>query len=295
MKSAALIFNPRAGRWRTAQRIESIRRELAGAGFDAVPMPTAAPGHATELAARAVREGAEVVFAHGGDGTLREAAAALVGSTAALAPIPGGTVNVMAIALGIPQDPIRAARGMADVEILHMDAGLCGEEIFLMQTSAGLDAHVMGRLGPRLKRRFGKAAVAWSALLHFPTYPYPEIDLVADGSPLRASLVAICNLPLYAGSWKMAPDASISDRALDLVSLHGRGRRATLGFARDLVRGRHLQRTDVALTRVHEVELRGPADLAVQLDGDTLPIRLPVSVGLHPETLRVLAARTRVV
>ena len=48
-----------------------------------------------------------------------------------------------------------------------MDVGLCGEEIFLMQTSAGLDAHIMGNLDPTLKRRFGKAAVAYAGLLRF--------------------------------------------------------------------------------------------------------------------------------
>ena len=89
----------------------------------------------------------------------------------------------------------------------------------------------------------------------------------------------------------MAPGASVSDRALDLVAFQGTGRRATLAFARDLVLGRHLQRSDVELTRVREVELRGPLDLAVQLDGDALPIQLPVTVGLHPDRVRLLRPR----
>ena len=291
MTNAALIYNPRAGSWRTAQRIAAIRRQLAAAGYDTTPMPTTAPGHATALAASASGQGAAVVFTHGGDGTLREAAAGLLGSPTALAPIPGGTANVVAIALGIPQNPLAAARKMAAVDALEMDVGLCGEEIFLMQTSAGLDAQIMGSLDAGLKRRFGKAAVAWAGLLQFPTYDYPSIDFIADGRPSTASLIAVCNLPLYAGSFKMAPDASISDRALDLVAFRGRGRRATLGFARDLVLGRHLRRADVELMRVREVELRGPAALAIQLDGDALSIRLPVTVGLHPQTVRMLKPR----
>jgi diacylglycerol kinase (ATP) len=288
MKRAALIFNPQAGNWRTAQRIKAIQYALGDAGYQAEPLPTEAPGHATELARQAAAGGAEVVFAHGGDGTLREAAAGLLGTTTATAPIPGGTVNVIARALGLPMDPIGAARAMADVEMIAADVGLCGEEVFLMQASAGLDAHVMGRLQPGLKRRLGKLAVAYSGLINFSTYKYPTIDLVADGRHLSATLVVICNLPYYAGAWQMAPGASISDQILDLVLFRGRGGAKTLAFARDFILGRHLERQDVELMRVEQVDLRGPAGLAIQIDGDALPIQLPVSVTVHRERIQIL-------
>ena len=115
MKKAALIFNPRAGSWRTAQRVATIERTLAEAGYEIEPLPTQRPGHATELARSASEAGCEAVFAHGGDGTLREAAAGLVGTSVGLAPIPGGTVNVVAMALGISQSPLEAARMIFDV------------------------------------------------------------------------------------------------------------------------------------------------------------------------------------
>ena len=288
MKPAALIFNPRAGSWRTAQRVAAIQSALAEAGYQCETLPTREPGHATELARQAAFDGAEVVFTHGGDGTLREAAAGLLGSETSVAPIPGGTVNVVAIALGIPQNPIRAAHAMQDVETIEMDVGLCGEEVFLMQTSAGLDAHVMGRLDAGLKRRFGKAAVVYSALIQSSSYDFPSIELFADGRHLTAAMIAICNLPQYAGSWRMAPTASFTDGVLDLVLFRGEGRVNTLAFALDVVLGRHLRRPDVELIRVEEVELRGPRGLAVQLDGDALPIQLPVSVRLHPDRIRIL-------
>jgi len=291
-KQAVLIFNPRAGSWRTEQRVTAIRSALAAVGYDTEPLPTQAPGHATELAREFSTAGIDAVFTHGGDGTLREAAAGLLGTGVSLAPIPGGTVNVVAMALGLPQDPLRAAEMFADAETVDMDVGVCGAEIFLMQTSAGLDAHIMGNLAPALKRRLGKAAVAHSALLHFSDYDYPPIELVADGRQLSGTLIAVCNLPYYAGSFQMAPGASISDRALDLVVFHGEGRLKTLGFAWDVALGRHLERSDVELIRVQEVTLHGPTGLPVQLDGDTLPVPLPVTVGLHPETLRILKPRS---
>lgn len=287
-KQAVLIFNPRAGSWRTGRRVSAIRSALAAVGYDTKPLPTQAPGHASELARESAAAGIDAVFSHGGDGTLREAAAGLLGTGVPLAPIPGGTVNVVAMALGLPQDPLRAARRFAGAGVMEMDVGLCGEDIFLMQASAGVDAHIMGNLYPGLKRRFGKLAVAYSGVLHFSDYDYPTIDLIADGRYLRGTMVAVCNLPFYAGSFQMAPGANISDRALDLVVFRGEGRLETLAFALDVARGRHLGRSDVELVRVQEVVLSGPTGLPVQLDGDTLPVQLPITIGLHPETLRVL-------
>lgn len=293
MKQAVLIFNPRAGNWRTAQLVDALRSALAEAGYETEPLPTQAPGHATKLARESAASGVDAVFAHGGDGTLREAAAGLLGTDVALAPVPGGTTNVVARALGLPQHPVRAAKRFARADIVDMDVGLCGEEVFLMQTSAGLDAHVMANLDPLHKRRFGKAAVAFSGIRHLSSYDYPSIDLVADGRQLTAKMVAICNLSYYAGSHQMAPGASTSDGVLDLVLFAGEGRLKTLAFARDLVLGRHLDRSDVELIRVQEVELLGPDGLATQLDGDAMPIQLPVTVGLHRERLRVLRPAPR--
>lgn len=293
VQKAVLIYNPRAGSWRTERLTTEICGTLKRSGYDIEPLPTQAPGHASELARQSAAAGVDFVFAHGGDGTLREAAAGLLGSQTALAPIPGGTTNVIARALGLPNNPLGAARRLADAESFAMDVGVCGREIFLMQTSAGIDAHIMGRLRPGLKRRFGKAAIAYSGLLSLHSYEYPAIDLVADGRPLTASLMAVCNLSYYAGPYQMAPEASTSDRVLDLVLFRGAGRWATVGFARDLFLGRHLRRQDVEMLRVEEVEIRGPANLSIQLDGDTLPIEPPVTLGLHPQTIRMLRPSSR--
>jgi diacylglycerol kinase family enzyme len=115
---------------------------------------------------------------------------------------------------------------------------------------------------------------------------------VADGRPTTASFVAVCNLAYYAGPYRMAPLANPGDRALDLVVFQGRGRLATIAFARDLFFGRHQRRRDVEMMRVTEVEIRGPRGLAVQLDGDTLPVQLPVTVGIHPQTIHMLKPRS---
>jgi diacylglycerol kinase (ATP) len=289
VSTAYLIFNPRAGRWRTPRLVEKILEILAPPEQSIEPWPTRSPGDATRLARRAVEAGAERVYAFGGDGTLRETAAGLLGSDATLGTIPGGTANVIPMALGLPPRPLAAARRLREATPLEMDVGRCGSEVFLMQASGGLDARALHRLDPVQKRYLGKLAVALAGFSQWHKYDYPELELSADSRALSATFFAICNLPYYGGRFRLAPAARLDDHHLHLVLFHGRGRAETLAFARDLTLGRHIARRDVEILSVHEVELRAPPDLALQLDGDAMDSSLPITVRLAEERLRVLA------
>jgi len=288
MRRSVLIYNPKAGRWRTAALARDLLGTLARYDFQVEARPTDDPGHATLLARQAADEGVEVVFAFGGDGTLRETAAGLLGTPTALGLLPGGTTNVIAHSLGVPADPLRAAAALHRTSVREIDVGLCADEVFLMQASAGLDARIMGHLHPRLKRYFGRSGVLGTGLFQWSTYEYPEMELVANGRLLTATFAAVCNLPHYGGKFALAPGARPDDRRLDLVLFRGRGRIATLGFSVDFLRGRHLDRADVECVEVEEVEICGPRAVNIQVDGDGTSLQLPVTIRLAPERLRIL-------
>jgi len=289
VSTAFLIFNPRAGRWRTPQLVDRILAALEQPGQSIEALPTRAPGDATRLARQAVEAGAETVYAFGGDGTLRETAAGLLGSEVVLGTVPGGTANVIPLALGLPPRPVAAAKRLREARPIEMDVGRCGDEIFLMQASGGLDGNALHHLNPVQKRYFGKVAVAWTGLAQWRKYDYPDLELIADGHLQHASFFAICNLPYYGGRFRLAPAARLDDHQLHLVLFHGQGRMETLAFARDLALGRHVARRDVEVLRVQNVELRAPAGLALQLDGDAMRSALPTTVRLAEDRLHVLA------
>src|SRR6185436_8895899 len=155
--------------------------------------------------------------AFGGDGTAREVAAGLLGTPVALGVLPGGTANLLAMALGLPRDPVRAAAALAGAQVRSFDVGLAGEHPFLMMVSAGLDATVLAALDVELKWRFGEAAIVWQGLQEWWRYSYPDIEVVADGERLSATFAAVANIPFYAGAFRLAPGARPDDRRLELV------------------------------------------------------------------------------
>ena len=291
MPRAVLIYNPKSGRQVARRVLPEVRATLRAAGFEVEPTATEGPGDATRIAREAVASTSiEIAFAMGGDGTLREVARGLLGSEVALAPLPTGTTNVLALTLSLPRNAEDAARAMATCRRRALDVGLAGDEPFLMQVSAGLDAAVMARQDSDAKKRFGKAAVAWTGLRQWWDYDYPRFELRFDGHAERASHFAACNIPHYAGAFRMAPGADPGDGRLDLVLFRGHGRAATLGFARDLGLGRHLARADVMTRQVEKLELVGPGtEYLVQIDGDVLSGSMPLEISLADERLWVLA------
>jgi diacylglycerol kinase family enzyme len=117
--------------------------------------------HATQITREAAREGYDVVVAFGGDGTVNEAANGLVGSDTPLTALPGGSTNVWARTLGIPNDVVDATEHLLrmadDFRPRRVDLGRVNGRHFVFASGVGLDASVVERVDahPYRKARFG--------------------------------------------------------------------------------------------------------------------------------------------
>ncbi|MGH9379677.1 MAG: diacylglycerol/lipid kinase family protein [Thermoanaerobaculia bacterium] len=284
---AHLIYNPTAGRGDQERLLPHLLEALVLQGWRVTPVPTGAAGDASHLARAAVESRARVVFALGGDGHLREVAKGLLGTAAALAPLPGGTVNVVAREFGLGSDPVDVARRFGRGSPVEVDVGLCGDEPFLMQATTGLDAVTLSHVPAGAKRRLGVLAVVAAGIASWWHYRYPTIHLTADGEPVAGGWVAVCNLARYAGDFRLG-EAHPADGRLELVLLSSRGRRATLKFALALALGQHRRMRSLLVQPVDEVVLTAPEDLPLQLDGDPVALSPPVAIRLHRQRLKLL-------
>ena len=144
----------------TARNTVVVHRRLSR-GHDVELVETNRRGHATRFAHDAARRGVDVVVGFGGDGTLNEVATGIAGTDTALGVLPGGSTNVFARTIGMPNDPVEAvellAGGIDAADFRPIGLGKVNGRFFCFHTGIGFDAAVVERVERRasLKRWLG--------------------------------------------------------------------------------------------------------------------------------------------
>jgi len=163
-RRAILISNPRTGRYgaRRPAQLEAVCDYLRAHDVAVEQVSTKGPGDAAQIAARAAADDFNEVIVSGGDGTINEALQGLIGTDARLAILPRGTGNVLARELRMPLN----ARGAAEViargqtRTLHLgcaiDEPTGAKRYFFLMAGIGLDAEVLSRVRPELKKRIAR-------------------------------------------------------------------------------------------------------------------------------------------
>ncbi|HET8576630.1 MAG TPA: diacylglycerol kinase family protein [Methylomirabilota bacterium] len=285
---AVLISNPISGRLR--ERTQSVARmldALRARGVRATLQMTAAPGDAERLAREARTAGVGLIIVHGGDGTVNEVLQALVGSGTLLGVWPGGTSNVVSRELDLPSGVEKLADVLAARRIRRVSVGRAGERYFLLMAGVGLDAVLVQRVNPALKRLAGEGAY-WMAGIGQLTDWHPMRFLVeAEGMQYGATFAVVANSAWYGGGLHFAPHANMDDDQLDLCLFDSIKRHQ---FARYLVAARtgsHLEMDGVTYVRVRRAVAQGGGDQFVQVDGELLG-PLPVTFECVPAALSLV-------
>ena len=214
-------------------RARVVIRKALSADHEVTLAETTRRGHATRLAMGAAAAGTDVVVVLGGDGTLNEAANGLAGTDTALAPLPGGSTNVFARQLGLPDDPIEATGDLLaalDADTIRpIGLGLVNGRYFVFHVGIGFDAALVAQVERRaaLKRYAGHALFAYAGLDTWARHydrSRPHFALHhADGSVVDDAYMTVVlntNPYTYVGNrpFNLAPDATL-DRPLTSVSV----------------------------------------------------------------------------
>ena len=164
---ALLIVNPAAGKRHASDGdLAECVRLLTAAGLDIDRRETGPEGPTSgDLAKTALAEGFRVVLVAGGDGTVAPAAIALLGTDATLGILPFGSFMNIANGLGIPLQPIAAARVIVERKVKRSDVGEVEGRVFFETCGIGLDADAFGAARLAERGRWGPAfrrVVRWA-------------------------------------------------------------------------------------------------------------------------------------
>ncbi len=287
----AAIYNPTSGGGRFRGEMRLILESLGALGFAVEERPTRAPGHATELARAAVDESVDIVCAIGGDGTVNEVINGMAGSEVPLAIIPTGTVNVLALELGIPLDPPDACLLAAQGHTIDIDLGLAGERYFALMAGAGVDAAVVSSLNPTLKRALKEAAFAIQGFAKYLTADSPLIRVETDTECVDGYFVVLGNASNYGGSFGVTPLADMRDGLLDVCVLTDKSFFEFAGYWLAALLSAPMQHSKVRYFRTRAARLSvapgESGEVLVQTDGEPAG-RLPLECRIVPGALHVV-------
>jgi diacylglycerol kinase family enzyme len=277
-----------------ARGLDRLRARLALAAAESgwagplVLMTTPDDGGAG-MARQALDAGAALVFAVGGDGTVRACAQVLAGTGVPLAIVPTGTANLTARSLGVPRDPPAALRAGFGGRNKTIDLALADGTISVAMAGIGLDAAVVGATPDRLKRHAGWPAYAAASARHLVARP-AEFAIRVDGGRefvRRARSVVVGNCGLLPGGFPLLPAARPDDGVLDLGILAPAGLADWTSVGYRVLAASHRDDRRLERYQVRQVEIRAGQELPRQVDGEMIGPGDSLTVAIQPGALVV--------
>lgn len=288
-----LLTNPNAGiSGSTLVGATLARLRAAGAVVELCqPASADALRQAAEDAARQGRFDAAI--AAGGDGTIRQVAAGLLGTEMPLALIPVGTGNVLAHEIALDPTPEAVADMLLHGRVIRVSTSRANGAPFLLMASAGLDARVVAKLDQRLKSSVGKVAYA-APILGALAKPLDRLRVEVDGVRCVANWAIIANAAHYAGPFVLTRRTDIAGQGLEAVLFKARTRGELVSQIFSLARGRLSERCtqegDVEMIPCARVTITAEKPVPTQLDGDLFGVT-PLVVEAATDRLQLVVPR----
>jgi diacylglycerol kinase (ATP) len=272
-RHAVLIVNPASGGGTGRSMAESAMTLLGSEHVGVDLRYTNEPGDAETLARKAAADGADLILALGGDGTIRDVAAGIGESGVPLGILPSGTGNDLIRTLGIPRDLPRAIHVALTGENRPLDVWLWNEKPFINVAGFGIDAATAAVVNVKLFYLRGALAYLIGLFMTLPHYePLPitlRWECAGEKSEWTGSawLCAFANARYYGGGMLIAPEAVPDDGLLDIVIVGDVTKRELIGQLPGLFSGKHVKHPRVKLFRADRIEVEAPQHV-VSLDGE---------------------------
>jgi YegS/Rv2252/BmrU family lipid kinase len=252
-----------------------------------IPKSRFAPGRVKQM----LKQGADLVFVWGGDGTVQRCIDVLAYSDATMAILPAGTANLFATNLGIPKDLEAAVKIGLHGPRRMLDVGSVNGERFGVMAGTGFDAHMIREAGSGLKKTMGRMTYLWTGVKNVRRKPI-KAKIRVDGSPWfkgDATCVLVGNVGKVMGGISAFENARPDDGRLDVGVVTADG---VWQWARTLARtgfGDASASPFVHTTTAKSIEVRLGHKAPYEIDGGERPKAKTLTIEVEPQALSVCA------
>ncbi|HTV73168.1 MAG TPA: diacylglycerol kinase family protein [Candidatus Acidoferrales bacterium] len=285
MATLILNFNSR----RSAAEVEHVQEALAQRGVAVDQVVIAHTGdQVRRYARRAIRGGAKLIIAGGGDGTMTAVVSELAFREVTLGLLPLGTGNSFAQSLGIPLDVEGAADVVAGGRSVQVDLGMVNRTYFANFATIGLAAEIAHQTPRSLKSVLGIIAYVLAGLRPaLSQQPFVcELRWERQCTRLATKQLIIASGRVF-GNVPLAPDASITDARLSIFTTTGLSHFELARMYATLALGRHAELPDAQHFTAQSVYVRTRPRQRISIDGETWG-KTPARFSIAQKALRVL-------
>ncbi|MFN3410877.1 MAG: diacylglycerol/lipid kinase family protein [Exilispira sp.] len=288
MPCTCIIVNPKAGK----KIFVSLYLPLVLSVFDEHDISyhleyTRHISDATDIA-RKYKDKIDFFTIFGGDGTIKEVVEGMLENPKPIGIIPFGTVNVLALDLGIPFDPLRAAATIVKGIKKNIDVGIINQKPFILMTSIGIDAEAVHNVNLNVKKIFGKIAYITSAIKSLFIYrPQLLTVKILDRAIVdHGYITIISNSKFYAGKYTIDENTSIDDGLLNIFLFKKGSIVDTFRLFMGVLTKSHFNMKDIAFYSASKIIIYAKKKAKVQVDGDIASYP-PLDISIKPSFLPI--------
>jgi diacylglycerol kinase (ATP) len=300
--SWVVIVNPASANGRTGRQWAANETLLRNILPPFENWPTTYPGHARELAQKAVDLGFSTIAVHGGDGTFNEVVNGVINRDSTQVPLvflPSGTGADLVRTLGISHSLSDAAHQAREGSIRSIDIGEVkftdlegrpNQRYFVNVTDVGFGGDLVRYVNSHSKRLGGKFSFLKGAMITLFQYKNKKVHIRVDGQKdleERVSSIVLANGQYFGGGMWVAPDARVDDGFLNLVIIGDISITEALPNFTRLYRGTAAEHPKVKAFPVQSLELTSEEEVFIDLDGELVG-RLPAQFQILPQRLSVI-------
>ncbi len=287
------IINPKSGASSCKLTEQRFRKYLVEKGFEVRVSYTASLPHACELAEAAAEDNrCAMVAAAGGDGTIREAAHGLEGSSKPLLIVPCGTENLLANELGFDTKPQTVIDVFEEGHTRDLDLGNANGRCFTSIAGFGFDGKVVERVSEERKGHIDYTDYFWPIWRTFWDYKFDKMQVTVDGQEIfnDRGIVFVGNISKYAVGLGILKRADFSDGLLDVCVYRCASRIRLIKHSLMTILKQHIKSRDVIYRQGRKIIISSNSDVRTEIDGDPGP-NLPVEIEVIPKAVKIMVPK----
>ena len=296
MKTMLFLYNPTAGKGRVTADLAAVLDVFTKAGYLTTVYPTQGKADATRIAAELGGQFDRVVCS-GGDGTLHEVVAGLMGleNRPEVGYIPAGSTNDFANSLHLPSDIMNAAKNIMEGEPVSIDVGRFQQRYFTYVASFGAFTRASYETPQNVKNALGHLAYILEGMKSLASIRPEHVKLIADGRTYERELLfgAVSNSTSLGGVLTLDPDVvDMNDGKFEIMLVHMPNSAIELNEILTAIASKQYECSMIDFIRTERAEIFASPDMDWSLDGEHQKGSEHIVIENIHDALRILTKET---